>query len=417
MKYGLIGEKLSHSFSKQIHEQLFDYSYELIELSQVELDAFLKKRDFCAVNVTLPYKEAVIPYLDAMDEMAAQIGAVNTIVHREGKLYGYNTDYYGLHALIERSGISVADKKVLILGSGGTSKTARTVAQKLGCQFAERVSRTGRDGCITYEQAVALHSDAQVIINTTPCGMYPNGGESPIDIDQFLHLEGVVDVIYNPLRTKLVGEALRRGIPAVGGLYMLVSQAAYAAELFVGKKVSQTNVNVIFNRLCSERENIVLVGMPGCGKSTVGFRLAQSLGRSFIDIDALIVEQMASSIPELFQRMGEVGFRDVEAGVIRRTASVQGAVIATGGGAVLRADNIEQLKENGRIYFLDRSLSLLPVGGDRPLSANVESLQRIYRERYPIYCTECDTRVNADGAVDEVVNEIREDFLNEYIGD
>lgn len=417
MKYGLIGEKLSHSFSKQIHEQLFDYSYELIELSQVELDAFLKKRDFCAVNVTLPYKEAVIPYLDAMDEMAAQIGAVNTIVHREGKLYGYNTDYYGLHALIERSGISVADKKVLILGSGGTSKTARTVAQKLGCQFAERVSRTVRDGCITYEQAVALHADAQVIINTTPYGMYPNGGESLIDIDQFPYLEGVVDVIYNPLRTKLVGEALRRGIPAVGGLYMLVSQAAYAAELFVGKKVSETNVNVIFNRLRCERENIVLVGMPGCGKSTVGFRLAQSLGRSFIDIDALIVEQMASSIPELFQRMGEVGFRDVEAGVIRRTASVQGAVMATGGGAVLRADNIEQLKENGRIYFLDRSLSLLPVGGDRPLSANVESLQRIYRERYPIYCTECDTRVNADGAVDEVVNEIREDFLNEYIGD
>ena len=417
MKYGLIGERLSHSFSAQIHQQLFDYSYELKEIPPMELHAFLTEKDFCAVNVTIPYKETVLSYLDVVDEVALQIGAVNTIVNRDGRLYGYNTDFDGLLALIEHSKIGVAGKKVLILGSGGTSKTAMAVVQELGCASMHRVSRSAREGCISYEQAVKTHSDAQVLINTTPCGMFPHGGESMVDINLFPCLEGVVDVVYNPLRTKLVCDASRLNIPAVGGLYMLVAQAARAAEHFVGKKVPRERIETIFRKLKSEKENIVLVGMPGCGKSTVGESLAQLMGRELIDTDTRIVEEMGCSIPELFRRIGEMGFRDTETALIRDIAALQGKVIATGGGAVLRPENVALLKENGRVYFLDRSLSLLTATSDRPLSSTTEALQARYEERYPIYCGVCDVHMAADGTIDHVVNKIREDFLYEHFGD
>ena len=233
MKYGLIGTHLSHSFSGQIHSRLFGYEYELKELKAAELEPFLKQREFCAINVTRPYKETVIAHLDVVDDDAMRIGAVNTIVNRDGLLYGYNTDFLGLKLLIEHNEIVVRNKKVLVLGSGGTSKTAMAVAQTMGCCEVHRVSRTGRDGCLTYEQAISVHNDAEVLINTTPCGMYPYAGVSAVDIDGYPSLEAVVDVVYNPLRTKLVCDALARGIPAVGGLYMLVAQAAFAAEKFV----------------------------------------------------------------------------------------------------------------------------------------------------------------------------------------
>jgi len=416
MKYGLIGEKLSHSFSKEIHGQLFDYDYELCELSASQLDVFLRERAFCAVNVTIPYKETVIPYLDAVDERARKIGAVNTIVCREGKLYGYNTDFDGLYALIVRSGIKLQDKKVLILGSGGTSKTAMAVAQYGGCASVLRVSRSAREGCVTYEQARELHSDAQVIVNTTPCGMYPRAGDSPIDLDDYPCLEGVVDVVYNPLRTQLVCDAQKRGIPAVGGLYMLVAQAAAAAQLFVGESVPHERIDGIYRRIAAQ-ENVVLIGMPGSGKTTVGKRLAEMLNRPFVDTDVCITEKSGRSIPDLFQRIGESGFRDLESQVIREVAGCKGYVIATGGGAVLRPENVDPLRGNGRVYFLDRSLSLLRATDDRPLASTMEDLQKRYEERYAVYCASCDVHIQADFDIDEVANRIREDFLNEHFGD
>ena len=417
MKYGLIGEKLSHSFSALIHNRLFDYEYELKELARDELGTFLTNRDFCAINVTIPYKEAVIPYLDVVEDNALRIGAVNTVVNRDGKLYGYNTDYMGLKALIERSEIVVSDKKVLVLGSGGTSKTAVAVAQDLGCREVYRVSRAQRDDCVTYEQALEIHQDAQIIINTTPCGMYPNAGTSAVNVCDFPCLEGAVDVVYNPLRTKLVCDALAKGIPAVGGLYMLVAQAAFAAEQFVDTFVSQERIEEIYRELLCNKENIVLVGMPASGKSTVGKQLAEQLGRVVIDTDEEIVRQSGASISEIFRNEGETVFRDMESDVIRQISAIQGAIIATGGGAVLRPENVGALKGHGRLYFLDRSLDLLVATSDRPLSSNRVDLEKRYRERHPVYTAVCDVHVDGNGTVEAVANVIREDFIYEGTGD
>lgn len=417
MTYGLIGEKLPHSFSALIHKQLFDYEYMLKELPPDELDSFMKAREFHAINVTIPYKEAVIPYLDVIDDVAEQIGAVNTVVNRHGRLYGYNTDFDGLSALIKHSGITLTNKTVLILGSGGTSKTAMAVAGSCGCASVVRVSRTAREDCVTYEQAKTVYKNAQVLINTTPCGMYPSIGESPVSLEDFPYLEGVVDVVYNPLRTKLVCDALDRRIAAVGGLYMLVAQAAYAAEYFVGQTVLAERIDRIYRNLVAEKENIVLIGMPASGKTTVGKQLAEMLGRAFVDTDALIEEKMNCDIPTLFERVGESGFRDCEGEVVADVSARQGAVIATGGGAVLRHENVERLKENGRLYFLDRSVELLTATADRPLSKTPEDLLKRYVERYPVYSAVCDVRIQANGTPEQVANLVREDFHNEHFGD
>lgn len=411
MNYGLIGEKLGHSFSAEIHRQLFDYDYELKELAPNEVNAFISCRDFAAINVTIPYKEAVIPLLDEVEETAKRIGAVNTVVNRNGKLCGYNTDFLGLKALMAYAGISLKDKLVLILGSGGTSKTAQAVAESLGCRQAVRVSRREKGGCITYVQAKERYANAEILINTTPCGMYPHIGESAVDIADFLSLQGVVDVVFNPLRTKLICDALSRGIPAVGGLYMLVAQAAYAAELFTGKAVAPEKVESIYRNLFSEKQNVVLVGMPGCGKSSVGNRLAEQLGMTFVDTDGEIVRQQGRTIPEIFATDGEAYFRQVESAVIRQVAARQHCVIATGGGAVLDPVNMALLRENGSIYFLDRSLERLCATADRPLSSDRMALKQRYRERYDIYLRECDRHIRADGTIEEVANQIREDLI------
>ena len=356
MKYGLIAQKLSHSFSKEIHGKLFDYPYELREIAVDQLEDFMRRREFNAINVTIPYKETVIPYLDEISETAARIGAVNTIVNRNGKLFGDNTDFLGMVALIRQAGITIEDKKVLVLGSGGTSKTAAAVARHLGCKEVYRVSRSGRDGCITYEQAAKTHKDAEILINTTPCGMYPNIHQSPVDIEDYPQLQGVVDAIYNPLRTKLVCDALNKGIAAVGGLYMLVAQAVYAAEKFVDQAVPAEKLKEVFGQMMAQKQNVVLVGMPGCGKSTVGKELARLLNADFIDTDAEIVNKDGRPIPEIFAKEGEQGFRDLETEAIRNIAVRQHAVIATGGGAILRQENVRLLQQNGRIYFIDRPL-------------------------------------------------------------
>jgi shikimate dehydrogenase len=305
---------------------------------------------------------------------------------------------------------------VLILGSGGTSKTALAVANAFDCASVMRVSRIEREDCITYDQAYANYGDAQILINATPCGMYPNLETISVDLDRFPKLEGVVDVVYNPLRTRFVCDAQSRGLKAVGGLYMLVAQAVAAAERFTGQTVDKRRVNEIYNRLLLDKENVVLVGMPGCGKTTVGKLLASLLGKTFLDIDELVVNKTGLSISELFNQVGEDGFRRIETEVIREIASKQGAVIATGGGAILRRENVLHLKQNGRIYFLDRAVEKLPVSEDRPLSATPLALQQRYKERYPIYSTVCDVRIEADGMPHEVANFIREDLLYANFG-
>ena len=406
MEYGLIGEKLGHSFSREIHEKLRGYVYELKELRPEEVGAFLTAREFRGINVTIPYKETVIPYLDEIDDAAREIGAVNTVVNRGGKLYGCNTDFLGMQELMLREGIDPAGKKVLVLGSGGTSKTAMTVAKSLGASVVLRVSRQKRDDCITYEEARAEHADAEIIINATPVGMYPNTDASPVDLADYPKLSGVVDAIYNPLRTKLVLAAKACGIRATGGLFMLVGQAAAAAEHFTGVPGDPADVARVYGELLSQKENLVITGMPGVGKTTVGKLIAKHHGREFVDCDDVIVERAGCDIPTIFATQGEKAFRDLESAVIRELSATGGKVIAPGGGAVLRPENVEALRANGRIIFLDRPLSSITATEGRPLSANREALEARYRERYPIYCGTCDAHVETDGTIAVVEREV-----------
>lgn len=410
MKYGLIGEKLGHSFSKEVHNKLFDYDYELKEIPQNELDLFLKQRAFKAINVTIPYKEKVIPYLDFISDIAKKIGAVNTVVNKNGKLYGYNTDFWGLKSLIQKSGISLKDKKVLILGSGGTSKTAFAVANSLGAKEVLQISRNKKDGFITYEDIYINHTDAQILINTTPCGMYPNIDVSPLDISAFKRLEGVVDAIYNPLRSKLVCDAQKRGIKAVGGLYMLISQAVFAAEKFLDTNIEPQKTDAVYKSILNQKQNIVLVGMPGSGKTTVGKLLAKKLQLEFLDTDDLITEKYGN-ITDIFKTKGEAVFRNYETEVIKQLSAVAGKVIATGGGAVLRTQNTDLLKRNGRIYFLDRPLESICATPDRPLSSNREDLEKRFNERYDIYRNCADKHIISNGTEVDTVNAVLEDIL------
>ncbi len=405
MKYGLIGEKLGHSFSKEIHEKLADYTYELKELKPEELDGFMKAKAFNAINVTIPYKQAVMPYLDKILPIAKEIGAVNTVINCEGELCGYNTDILGLRALLSHNKIPLYGKKVLILGSGGTSHTARVLVRELGAAEIHIISRSGKDG-ITYEEAYANHKDAQIVINTTPCGMYPDIDSSPLDLSQFSALEGVIDVVYNPLRTPLVLQAKKRGIPADGGLLMLVAQAVYAVDLFVDS-FEEERIIEIYRQILAQKENIVLIGMPGCGKSTVGQSLAKKLGRLFYDTDTLIQERFGKTPAEIINQEGEAAFREKESAVIRDTVTAKtGCIIATGGGAILRDENIENLKKNGKIFFLDRPLELLVTTKDRPLSGNRELLEKRYNERYDRYCEAADVSIAPAIDLDAICNEI-----------
>jgi len=411
MEYGCIGEKLTHSFSAEIHAKIFDYKYELLEIEKEKLPEFMRSKNFKAINVTIPYKKDVIPFLDVISEQAEKIGAVNTVVNKDGRLYGFNTDFAGMKALIEYNRIEIKGKKVLILGSGGTSATALAVAKALGARQVFRVSRTKREGFITYPDAQKLHNDAQVIINTTPCGMYPHADESPVDIDLFKKVEAVVDAIYNPLRTTLVSKAKAKGINAVCGLYMLIAQAVFAAEKFTDTSIPTCKIDEIYKMLCVQKENIVLIGMPSSGKSTIGKILAKELNMNFIDTDSVIVEKTGKQITEIFENSSEEEFRRLEAETVKEISSLQNTVIATGGGAVLNPKNTEYLKQNGRIYFLDRPLEKLIVTSDRPLSSDREKLKRRYDERYELYCSAADVRIQCDDSINKNVSLIKEDFL------
>ena len=417
MQYGCIGEHLKHSFSAEIHRALADYQYEIKEVSPEALDAFLQARDFCGINVTIPYKEKVIPHLFWISEQAKEIGAVNTIVNRDGKLYGYNTDFYGMSALIERLGLSLCGKKVAVLGSGGTSRTALAVAKAMRAGEILCVSRGGKGNTVSYDALYRDHSDLQIVINTTPCGMYPNpdGNErmsaAAIDVSKFPALEGVVDAVYNPLRPQLVLDARARGIPAEGGLFMLVAQAVRASEIFLDVQYPRGTAERIYADVLRQKENIVLIGMPACGKSTVGKLLAERLGMELFDLDAAIVKTAGKSIPEIFSESGEIGFRDLETRVLKEQATQRnGLILATGGGAILRDENLNAMRRNGRLYFLDRPLSDLLPTDDRPLASSAEAIKKRYEERYDRYLASADLRIAVEGDPASVADQIEKDW-------
>ena len=413
MEYGCIAERLGHSFSESIHEKIDTYAYELREVPKGELDAFMTAREFRGINITIPYKQDVMAYLDEISDTAKAIGAVNTIVNRGGRLYGDNTDFGGMTALICRMGLELRGRKVLVLGTGGTSKTAVAVASSLGAAWVRQVSRRKKDGVLTYDEVYANHTDTQIIINTTPVGMYPNTQGEPIRTSEFPNLEGVVDAVYNPRRTELVQTARAQGVRAEGGLYMLVAQAVLAAERFTGKSYPHDLTETVYRELLSEKENLVLTGMPGCGKTTVGRMAASSLSRTFVDLDDEIVRKAGCSIPEIFARDGEKAFRDLETEVTREIGARNGLVIATGGGCVLRAENVRALKLNGRLLWVDRPLEQLVPTGDRPTANSAEKIRALYAVREPIYRSTADSVIPSDGIAEHVVSDVLSRFQEE----
>lgn len=396
MKYGLIGEHLKHSYSCEIHAQIADYEYELHEIPPSGLGGFLKKREFNAINVTIPYKQDVIPYLDEISDTAKRIGAVNTIVNRNGRLYGDNTDFAGMLALAKHIGVDMKGKKVLILGTGGASKTGHALAEYMGAQSVFYVSRSGKDGSISYEQAVTEHSDAQIIINATPVGMFPKQDGRPIDISAFPKLEGVIDAIYNPLRTNLILDAQERGIPAEGGLYMLSAQAVHASAVFRDIPIDESLVDKAFKSVKNDKQSIVLIGMPSSGKTTVGRILSEKCGKQLADTDEYIVRKIGMPISDFFAKHGEAEFRKIEKETVAELSAMGGRIIATGGGAVLDAENVRALKQNGVLVFLDRRPENLIATDDRPLASRRSALEKLYAERYDIYCAAAELHIDAN---------------------
>ena len=380
---------------------LSDYEYEICEISKDDLDSFMRKASFKAINVTIPYKESVIPYLSYISEEAKKIGSVNTIVNRGGKLYGYNTDFFGMVSLINKMHLSIKGRKTIILGTGGTSKTALAVAESLGAEPIITVSRTKKEGVVDYEELMKDHLDAEVIINTTPVGMYPDNFSSPLDLSPFTKLVGVIDAIYNPIRSNLVLDALDRGIKAEGGLYMLVAQAVYASEIFLDKKYPTEKLDKIYKKIKRKKENIVLIGMPASGKSTVAGLLSAELSRTVLDTDKMIEDARQKRISEIFESEGESAFRDYETCEIANASLQNNRIIATGGGAVIKKENVRMLKQNGVLFFIDRPYRKLVPTSDRPLASNLESIKKRYDERYNIYLESADTRIDAD---DQPVN-------------
>lgn len=400
MKCGLLGRKLGHSYSPQIHALLADYSYALFEKEPEELEAFLKEGDFTGINVTIPYKKQVIPFLDELSPIARKMGSVNTIVRRKnGTLYGHNTDYFGFSSMVHRTGLSVSGKKALVLGSGGASNTAVEVLKELGADVIV-VSRSGQNNY----RNLSLHADAAILVNATPVGMYPETGNSPVDLSLFPRLEGVLDLIYNPARTQLLLDAEKRGIPTENGLWMLIAQAKEAAESFTGHTMDDSMIQQIHGILQKQMQNIILVGMPGCGKSTIGKLLAEKCGKTFVDADAEIIRLAGKSISEIFSEDGEETFRQWETKALESLGKQSGLVIATGGGCITRERNYPLLHQNGVIVWLKRDLDSLPTEG-RPLSLS-NRLQDLYAVRAPLYDTFADIVVDNNGTAEETIHSI-----------
>ena len=400
MKCGLLGEKLGHSYSPQIHRRLGEYSYALFEKSNSELKEFLENGDFTGLNVTIPYKKAVIAHCHELSPVAQKLGAVNTIVRKaDGRLVGHNTDFFGFASMIRHSGLNPKGKRVLVLGTGGASVTVQAVLREMGAKVAV-ISRTGK---YNYKYMYRFLSTA-IIVNATPVGMYPNNGEKLVDLDRFPKLEGVLDLIYNPARTQLIIDAQKQNLVTENGLWMLVAQAKESAEWFTGRSIDNSVIESIYKELSKQMQNIILVGMPGCGKSTVGKMLAHLLNRPFIDADAEIERQADTSIPEIFAQKGEEAFRKIETSVLERLCKASGTVIATGGGCVTRPENYPILRQNSRIIWLQRNLYSLATDG-RPLSQS-RSVFDLYESRKDLYFQFSDYSISNDCEPETTVSKI-----------
>ena len=399
MKFGLLGRKLGHSYSPMIFDLMGGYRYDLFEREPEGIEDLLRNGDFDGINVTIPYKKEVLQYLDEIDPLALRLGAVNTIVKKNGKLFGYNSDYYGFLSLVQRTRIEPPNKKVLVLGSGGASVTVRAVLEDLGAQVV-LISRSGENNYTNLDR----HRDAALIVNTTPVGMYPHNGSAPLSLEGFTALEGVLDLIYNPARTQLLMECEKYGIPGFNGLWMLVAQAKQSAQWFLGRELPESLVSDIHQKLRDKMENIALVGMAGCGKSTLGRALAKETGKKFVDADAEVEDLAGKSIPEIFAQEGEEMFRRMETTVLAELGMESGLVIATGGGCVTREENYPPLHQNSRIIWLDRCPARLPTEG-RPLSQKTHPAQ-LYEMRKPLYKAFADATVDNNGTKGETVTEI-----------
>ena len=386
MRYGLIGEKLGHSFSKDIHERIADYTFDLIPLSKEEFKTFMEKKEFTALNVTIPYKKDVIPYLDEMDEHAKAIGAVNTIVNRDGKLKGYNTDFTGFLYMVKKHNVHMEGKKVLIIGNGGASAAIQAVVQHESAGSMVIVDVVPGNGAISYDEMFSSHLDAEIIINTSPIGMYPRIGNAPIDISMFHKCEAVLDVIYNPILTRLCFEAQEMDIKRVNGLEMLIAQAKQSVEFFLDKSIDDQIIDDIYQDMLRERYNIVLIGMPSAGKTTIGKMLENRMQKEFIDLDDIIIEKAGKSIPEIFEESGEAGFRAIETEAAIEVSKLNNKIIATGGGTIKHKVNMDYLRQNGITIFIDRDVDkLISSDPNRPLSKSTDALEKMHAERLPLY--------------------------------
>lgn len=407
MRYGLIGEKLGHSFSKEIHERIADYTFDLIPLSKDEFKDFMEKKDFTAINVTIPYKKDVIPYLDEMDEHAKAIGAVNTIVNKDGKLKGYNTDFTGFLYMVKKHNVHMQGKKVLVIGNGGASAAIQAVVKHEEAREMVIVDVVPGNGAISYDKMFSDHLDAEIIINTSPIGMYPRIGNAPIDITMFHMCEAVMDVIYNPILTRLCFEAQECDIKRVNGLEMLIAQAKQSVEFFLDKKIDDEIIDEIYQDMLQERCNIVLIGMPSAGKTTIGKMLEQRMGKEFIDLDDVIIKKAGMSIPEIFEKSGEAGFRAIETEVAIELAKCNNKIIATGGGTIKHKVNMDYLRQNGITIFIDRDVEkLISSDPNRPLSSSKEALQQMHEERRPLYQKYAAYVAVNNSDIEETVSEI-----------
>lgn len=386
MRYGLIGEKLGHSFSKDIHERIADYTFDLIPLSKEEFKTFMEKKEFTALNVTIPYKKDVIPYLDEMDEHAKAIGAVNTIVNENGRLKGYNTDFTGFLYMVKKHNVHMEGKKVLIIGNGGASAAIQAVVQHEQAGSMVIIDVVPGNGAISYDEMFSSHLDAEIIINTSPIGMYPRIGNAPIDISMFHKCEAVMDVIYNPILTRLCFEAQEMDIKRVNGLEMLIAQAKQSVEFFLDKSIDDQIIDDIYQDMLRERCNIVLIGMPSAGKTTIGKMLEDRMQKEFIDLDDVIIEKAGKSIPEIFEESGEAGFRAIETEAAIEVSKLNNKIIATGGGTIKHKVNMDYLRQNGITIFIDRDVDkLISSDPNRPLSKSSDALAKMHAERLPLY--------------------------------
>lgn len=403
LKCGLLGRKLGHSYSPAIHSMLSDYSYELFEREPEQLEDFLLHGDWDGINVTIPYKKTVLPYCRELSPLAKEIGSVNTIVRRpDGSLFGDNTDAYGFESLVKKSGIEVRGKKALVLGSGGASVTVVAVLKRLGAASVTVISRSGEDN---YDN-IRKHADARIIVNTTPLGMYPNNGQAAVDLKAFPNCEGVLDVVYNPARTALLLQAESLGIAHAGGLYMLVAQAKRSSEIFTGSSIPDSETERIEKLLSAQMQNIILIGMPSSGKSTIAAALGKKLGRPVYEADALIEEEAGMDIPAIFAAHGEDYFRKLETQVLKKLGALSGAVISTGGGSVTREENYAPLHQNGRIIWLLRDTDKLDKTG-RPVSLRSD-LNELYARREPMYARFADLKADNNGNIEDTLVQIME---------